>query len=163
MLTINKVLLSDDSHTTEAMKVRIPSEESESNSLGVVLTFKLQTDDQLCDTAQSINAVPRQASQQAFIPIGHISIDSVNAEANHLDLDIPTTGVFWIKTFYVSRSVRGQGIGRAAMDAVEVMAIGEPLNARTLMLDTVHRDDQKRDIISSVRKVTYVPWVRENG
>lgn len=123
----------------------------------MILTFKLQTNERLCDTAQSINAVPRRASQQAFIPIGHISIDSLNAEANHIDLDIPSTGVFWIKTFYVSHSVQGQGIGRAAMDEAEKMAVGEPLNARILMLDTMHRDDQTLVTDRGLSKVSYSP------
>ncbi|KAJ6006675.1 hypothetical protein N7451_004619 [Penicillium sp. IBT 35674x] len=103
------------------------------------------TSDKLSDTAQSINAVPRRVSHQTFIPIGHISIDSLNPEADHLNLDIPSSGVFWIKTFYVSHSVQGQGIGRAAMDEAEKMAAREPLNARTLMLDTVERNDQMRE------------------
>jgi hypothetical protein len=35
------------------------------------------------------------------------------------------------------------GIGRAAMDEVEAMAVREPLLAKTLMLDTVQKDDQR--------------------
>lgn len=111
----------------------------------MILTFNLQAIDKLSDTAQSINAVPRRASHQAFIPIGHISIDSLNPEANHLNLGIPLSGVFWIKTFYVSHTVQGQGIGRAAMDEAEKIAAREPLNAQTLMLDTVERNDQVRE------------------
>lgn len=127
---------------------------------GVILTFKLQAIDKLSDTAQSINAVPRRASHQAFIPIGHISIDSLNPEANHLNLDIPSSGVFWIKTFYVSHTVQGQGIGRAAMDEAEKIAAREPLNAQTLMLDTVERNDQVREEFAlatygSLPKVSY--------
>lgn len=93
------------------------------------------------------------------MPIGHISLDSKNKDAERLDLDIPTEGVFWIKTFFVRQSLQSRGIGRAAMDEVESMAIREPLWARTLMLDTIQRDDQMREDFA---KATYgtVPKVR---
>jgi len=97
------------------------------------------------DTATAINAIPRQPTKEIFIPIGHISLDSKNPEAEHIGLDLPSESVFWIKTFYVSQSIQGQGIGRAAMDEVEAMAVREPLVAKTLMLDTVQKDDQKRE------------------
>ena len=97
------------------------------------------------DTAAAINAIPRQPTKEIFIPIGHISLDSKNPEAEHIGLDLPSESVFWIKTFYVSQSIQGQGIGRAAMDEVEAMAVREPLVAKTLMLDTVQKDDQKRE------------------
>lgn len=105
----------------------------------------IQGNETLQDTATSINAVAREPTHQAFTPIGHISLDTQNADAKHLELDIPTEGVFWIKTFFVSHSFRSQGIGRAAMDEVERMAVEEPLLARILMLDTVQKDDQMRE------------------
>ena len=98
----------------------------------------------------TINAVPRSPSQEIFIPVGHISLDAKNPEIAGIDLDVPSTGVFWIKTFYVLQSVQSQGVGRAAMDEVEEMAVREPLNARTLMLDTVQKDDQLRDDFAKV-------------
>ena len=79
------------------------------------------------------------------MPIGHISLDAQNPEAAGIELDLPLEGVYWIKTFFVRQTAQGQGIGRAAMDAVEDMATREPLNARILMLDTVQKDDQKRE------------------
>jgi GNAT superfamily N-acetyltransferase len=97
------------------------------------------------DTATTINTVPRQPTKEKFIPIGHISLDPKNPEAENIGLDIPSEDVFWIKTFYVKQSIQGQGIGRAAMDEVEAMAATEPLLAKTLMLDTVQKDDQKRE------------------
>jgi GNAT superfamily N-acetyltransferase len=97
------------------------------------------------DTATTIYAVPRQPTKERFVPIGHISLDAKDPESEKIDLDIPSEGVFWIKTFYVSQSVQGQGIGRAAMDEVEAMAVREPLSAKILMLDTVQKDDQKRE------------------
>jgi GNAT superfamily N-acetyltransferase len=89
--------------------------------------------------------VPRQPSQESFIPIGHISLDSKNPEAESIDLDIPSDGVYWIKTFFVLHSLQGNGVGRAAMDEMEDMAVREPLLAKTLMLDTVERSDQLRE------------------
>lgn len=113
----------------------------------------------LIDTAASINAVPRQPSHTEFVPIGHISLDSKNEESDHVDLDIPTEGVFWIKSFFVQHSAQGKGIGRAAMDEVEAMAVKEPLWAKTLMLSTVDGGDQAREDIA---KAIYgaVPKVR---
>lgn len=40
--------------------------------------------------------------------------------------------------------MQGGGIGRNAMDAVEAMATGPPLNARTIVLDTLEAKDQMR-------------------
>ena len=99
----------------------------------------------LQDTATIINAAPRQPTNESFIPIGHISLDSKNPDAEHIELDLPPENVFWIKSFYVRQSLQGQGIGRAAMDEVEAMAVREPLLAKVLMLDTVQKDDQKRE------------------
>lgn len=106
----------------------------------------------LQDTATTINAVSRQPTKESFIPIGHISLDSKNPDAEHIELNLPAENVFWIKTFYIRRTIQGQGIGRAAMDEVESMAVQEPLLAKILMLDTVQKDDQKREDFA---KVTY--------
>lgn len=79
-----------------------------------------------------------------FYPIGHVSLDEDNLDAKDFGLDLPATGVYWIKTFYVSQALRGKGVGRAAMDMIEAMAVEEPLCAKTLALDTMHRDDALR-------------------
>lgn len=99
----------------------------------------------LHDTADSVNGVARQPSQVAFVPIGHISLDSKNKDAEMVGLEIPSEGVFWIKSFFILQSLQGQGIGRAAMDAVEEMAAREPLWAQSLMLDTVTKEHQMRE------------------
>ncbi|KGO42117.1 Acyl-CoA N-acyltransferase [Penicillium expansum] len=104
----------------------------------------------LQDTATTINAVPRQPTKESFIPIGHISLDSKNPDVEHIELDLPAVNIFWIKTFYIRRSIQGRGIGRAAMDEVEAMAVREPLLAKILMLDTVQKDDQKREEFANV-------------
>jgi GNAT superfamily N-acetyltransferase len=108
--------------------------------------------DALIDTAVSINAATRQPTQAEFIPIGHIALDSKNQKAKKIDLDIPAVKVFWITSFFVLPHHRGQGIGRAAMDEIERIAIQEPLCAKTLMLDTVEGKDQLREEFA---KVTY--------
>ncbi|KAJ6015400.1 hypothetical protein N7540_009991 [Penicillium herquei] len=125
-------------------------------------------DETIQDTAASINAVPREPSQAVFTPIGHISLDSANPDAKDVELDIPSSGAFWIKTFYVAQCLQSQGIGRAAMDQVEEMAIREPLNAKTLLLDTVEKDDQMREdfaIISygAIPKVPNEVWYSRRG
>ncbi|KAJ5748821.1 uncharacterized protein N7511_010517 [Penicillium nucicola] len=125
-------------------------------------------DEKLQDTASSINAVARQPTKARFTPIGHISLDSKNVEIEHLDLDLPSENIFWIKTFYIRQHIQGQGIGRAAMNEVETMAVQEPLNAKTLMLDTVQKDDQKNEEFANVTyggipKTTNEEWYSRRG
>lgn len=117
--------------------------------------------EKLQDTAVSLNSVSRSPSHQAFIPIGHISLDSKNPEAAQLGLEIPSNAVYWIKTFFVQHHLQSKGIGRAAMDEVEAMAVNEPLSAKTLMLDTVEKGDQLREEFA---KATYgdIPKVCDN-
>jgi hypothetical protein len=72
-----------------------------------------------------------------FIPVGHISLDSVSPDP---DLADPSRGLYYISTFYISGVLQGNGLGRAAMDAVESMATEPPLCAKALALDTVARE-----------------------
>ncbi|GKZ35235.1 hypothetical protein AbraIFM66950_005829 [Aspergillus brasiliensis] len=118
-----------------------------------------------------LNAVPRTPSHTTFIPIGHISLDSENPDTNEsiqLD-DIPTShAYYWIKTFYVIQAVQSQNVGRAAMDQVEEMAVREPLNARSSLLDTVHAEDQLREEFAIVTygrvpKVANQVWYARRG
>ncbi|KAJ5637027.1 hypothetical protein N7490_006906 [Penicillium lividum] len=122
----------------------------------------------LYDTADSVNGSTRVASQKAFVPIGHISLDSKNKDADRIGLDIPSEGVFWIKSFFILQTIQGQGIGRAAMDAVEDMATREPLRAQTLMLDTVTSQHQRREDFAvstygAVPKITNQEWYSRRG
>ncbi|KAJ5936677.1 hypothetical protein N7466_003127 [Penicillium verhagenii] len=122
----------------------------------------------LRDTAQSINAIPRKPSHKAFVPVGHISLDAQNPEAKHIDLKSALTGAFWIKSFYVSRAIQSQGVGRAAMDEVEKMATRAPLNGQTLILDTIQRDDALREEFAiattgSIPKVPNQDWYARRG
>ncbi|KAJ4027047.1 hypothetical protein NW752_002008 [Fusarium irregulare] len=99
----------------------------------------------LADTAVTLRAKPRTPSQtKKFYPIGHISLDDTNEKPGTFVLDLPKEGVYWIKTFYISKALRSKGIGRAAMDLVESMAIDYPLCAKTLALDTAQKDMQKK-------------------
>lgn len=88
------------------------------------------------------------------MPVGHIALDTGYPEVDKFNLDIPKEGVIWIKSLYITTPLQYGGLGRAAIDALEAMATSEPLSARTLMLDTMHRDDQmelKHPKVSEVR------------
>jgi GNAT superfamily N-acetyltransferase len=98
----------------------------------------------LVDTASSLRGKPRTPLHTKFYPVGHISLDQINEKKGDFLLDLPEEGVYWIKTFYVSKALRNKGIGRAAMDLIESMAIDEPLCAKTLAIDTAQKDTQKR-------------------
>lgn len=113
----------------------------------------------LIDTAKQINTASRRPSGESFCPVGHISLDSQNRAAENISLDLPSSGVLWIKTFYVRLSFQGVGAGRAAMDEVERMATQEPLNATVLALDTMHRDDRMREDLTINLKE--IPKVRK--
>jgi hypothetical protein len=102
------------------------------------------------DSALSYGGKPRSIPepQKSFIPIGHICLGSVSLTSvnpDYLSPDFAETGWFWISNFYVSRALQGSGLGRAAMDAVEGMAISEPLNARVLALNAICKVDGERE------------------
>ncbi|KAK9365111.1 hypothetical protein V1509DRAFT_612861 [Lipomyces kononenkoae] len=93
----------------------------------------------ILDSATTFGGKPRMLpnSPRHFIPVGHISLDSENPDPSLAD---PSQGLYCISTFYISRALQGVGLGRAAMDAVEGMAMQAPLYAKTLALDTVSRE-----------------------
>lgn len=97
------------------------------------------------DTAKALRAQPRHATGRNFNPIGHISLDDEDPAAAALELKLATEGAYWIKCLYVSTSIHGGGVGRQAMDKVEAEATEPPLNAQYLILDTLHKDDFKRE------------------
>lgn len=98
----------------------------------------------LLDTGMSLAGKPRstQRLSEPFIPVGHISLDFYNEDPSLAD---PSEGIYYISTFYVSRALQGGGLGRAAMDAIERMAIEPPLNAKVLALDTLAREQALDD------------------
>lgn len=120
----------------------------------------------LRDTATSINNSPRTPTHSPIHPVGHISIDIDYPEAAGLDLNLPREGVYWIKTFYISTALRSKGAGRAAMDTIEDMAMREPISAKTLALDTIHKDDARRmafEATGEVPKMTNHEWYERRG
>lgn len=90
----------------------------------------------LFDTATTFGGSSRQPTNNPFIPVGHISLDSSYEEPEKVANDNLGEGVYWISTFYISKALQKYGLGRAAMDFVEEMAVNEPLNAKTLGLST---------------------------
>jgi hypothetical protein len=65
-----------------------------------------------------------------------------------LGISIPEDGAYWIKSLYVLFRLRSSGIARAAMDQVEKEAIDPPLNARHILMDTVHKDNARDPAMS---------------
>lgn len=96
----------------------------------------------IADTAVCFGGKPRTPPTRPllFIPVGHLSIDSEHADKSLVD---PDHGLYCLTALYVSVALQGTGLGRAAMDAVESMAAGEPLHAKTLSLDTIAREHYK--------------------
>ncbi|KXH61476.1 hypothetical protein CSAL01_03887 [Colletotrichum salicis] len=124
--------------------------------------------DPMLDTADSISATPRTPTGASFHPVGHISLDIDNPAAAPLNLPIPKDHVYWIKSLYVSFALQSCGIARAAMDLVESMATSEPLCAKTLMLDTVSKEDQlrKESMVVAQGKLPPTPthaWYERRG
>lgn len=97
------------------------------------------------DTAKTLRARPRDATGRTFNPVGHISLDDDDPTVADLGLNLAKEGVYWIKCLYVSTSIHGGGIGRQAMNKVEVEATEPPLNAHFLVLDTLHKDEFQRE------------------
>jgi GNAT superfamily N-acetyltransferase len=97
---------------------------------------------ELQDTATSLGAKSRSPSPDFnFVPVGHISLDT---EYEHSGYEPHTPGVYFIATFYVSRALQSSGLGRAAMDQIELTATSEPLNAKLLALSTVLANQEGR-------------------
>jgi len=91
----------------------------------------------LLDTATSLGGKPRpeiEITEKEFMPVGHISLNTEYEEPGFVE---PEEGLYFIATFWISPTLQSLGLGRASMDAVEKMAISEPLNARVLALSTV--------------------------
>lgn len=51
-------------------------------------------------------------------------------------LDLPSEGVIWATTLYISFPLRGYGLGRSTMRQVEATAVRAPVSARVMVLDT---------------------------
>lgn len=102
----------------------------------------------LLDSAVSFGGKPRSIPlppQRKFIPVGHICLGQVSDEYAALNYHANDEGAFWISNFYVSRAIQGCGLGTAAMDTAENMAVSEPLNARSLALNAINMVDLERE------------------
>lgn len=76
---------------------------------------------------------PQLKPSMAFHPIGHISLNFDDEPA----LVDPQKGIYCISTFYISRSLQGSGIGKAALSAFDDLAVKSPISASTLTLRTM--------------------------
>ncbi|OAA66891.1 Acyl-CoA N-acyltransferase [Niveomyces insectorum RCEF 264] len=122
----------------------------------------------LRDTSGTIRGVARTPSNTPIHPIGHISLDAGNPDSEALGLGLPVTGVYWISSFYVSWALQSRGLGRAAMDKAEAMAVTPPLSAQILAIDTLSKDDQTRpDVVEafyeSTPNVVNQNWYERRG
>ena len=98
---------------------------------------------QLVDSASSLGGKPRTSNAaNGLIPVGHISLNKEYETAGFAE---PAEGLYWISTFYISSVLQSLGLGRAAMNAVESMAIAEPLCAKTLALSTVASEYESKE------------------
>jgi GNAT superfamily N-acetyltransferase len=101
----------------------------------------------LVDSAITFGGKPRiiPSPQKSFIPVGHICLSRGPADYKTAGLVGNEEGLYWISNFYVSRALQGSGLGRAAMDTVENIAISEPLCAKTLAMNAINKDDPERE------------------
>ncbi|TVY13205.1 hypothetical protein LARI1_G009346, partial [Lachnellula arida] len=93
------------------------------------------------DTARTFGAKPRTPTTAPFIPAGHISLNTTYETPGHIE---PIPHLYFISNFYITTSLQSHGLGRAAMDLIEQLAVSEPLNAETLALSTAADDGAGR-------------------
>lgn len=100
----------------------------------------------LVDSAIFYGAKPRivPLPQRTFIPIGHICLGRIT-DYEARGFVKREEGLYWISNFYVSRALQGNGLGGAAMDTVENLAISEPLCAKSLGLNAINKNDPGRE------------------
>ncbi|KFY26911.1 hypothetical protein V491_01107, partial [Pseudogymnoascus sp. VKM F-3775] len=105
------------------------------------------------DSAVAVGGRPRDSSSsrslEPFMPIGHISIDTIASTPKPtLLLADPENHRTHLSAFYISRAIQGGGLGTATMQAAEHMAVSV-LGAKVITLDTWDRrliiDDSKKE------------------
>lgn len=95
-----------------------------------------------CERLRNKSITP---SGRTFVPIGHIALDVRSPYTEKYQLNHPLDGsAVWVKSLWISNPLQAGGLGRAALDTLEAMATASPLNATTLLLDTMQKDDQRR-------------------
>ncbi|KAI9648542.1 hypothetical protein NHQ30_003178 [Ciborinia camelliae] len=106
-----------------------------------------QEKEPIVDSAISFGGKPRDipSPQRTFIPVGHICLGPPSENYLNLGYVPKTEGFYWISNFYVSRALQGSGLGKAAMDTVENLAISEPLYAKTLGMNAINKVDPVRE------------------
>jgi GNAT superfamily N-acetyltransferase len=94
--------------------------------------------------------------------LGHVSTQYI--ESGFVENE---EGLYWISNFYISRALQGSGLGRAAMDTVEQLAISEPLCAKILGLNAINKDDPGREEKYRALGITIPPascfWIEEGN
>lgn len=111
-----------------------------------LLTHALQEAEELLDSSKTLLGKPRVSTDAKFLPVGHVALDThISDYAEKVKLDLPRSDAYWVKSLYVSYRLQGLGVGGAAMNIAERVATEEPLNARHLLLDTVHQEDQANE------------------
>ncbi|KAI8959006.1 hypothetical protein F5Y11DRAFT_334428 [Daldinia sp. FL1419] len=95
----------------------------------------------LRDTAAEVRLVPRQPTMMEFVPIGHVALD-IHEPEEDIKLGLPATGTVWVHQLYVSRALHGGGYGAGAMSKIETLATQNPMNAKTVALDTLSKEMQ---------------------
>ncbi|KAF5265336.1 hypothetical protein FOXYS1_3850 [Fusarium oxysporum] len=102
--------------------------------------------EELLDSSKTLLGKPRVPTDAKFLPVGHVALDThISDYAEKLELEFPKSDAYWVKSLYVSYRLQGLGVGGAAMKIAERVATEEPLNARHLLLDTVHQEDQANE------------------
>jgi hypothetical protein len=97
----------------------------------------VQESDALRDTAVRIAGTKRTSAPRegSFVPIGHVAIRQQPDEDRRLGVDGP--GLYWITTLYISWMLQKGGLGRAAVQNLEIIAQAPPYMARTLLVDVI--------------------------
>lgn len=85
------------------------------------------------------------------MPIGHIGLDTqLPDEVETRKLDLPHSGVIWLRALYVSYALQRGGFGVATMSKVEQLATLEPLNASTMALDTAAHESMMHEVLQKI-------------
>ncbi|KAL3421638.1 hypothetical protein PVAG01_05794 [Phlyctema vagabunda] len=121
---------------------------------------------EIMDTASSLGGKARDPKLSTFIPVGHISLDSVLKDSRLADSSL---GIYHISTFYISTALQGCGLGRATMDRLETMATQDPLCAKVLTLRTSAREpafEEARNLAlgrTGPPKIVSQDWYQRRG
>ncbi|KAJ6780385.1 hypothetical protein PWT90_03529 [Aphanocladium album] len=117
----------------------------------------------LRDSAARVGRTERSPTEEAFLPIGHISLEEYPARNVLFGLPAAT---LWIKTFYISKAIQAGGLGRKAMGQVETMAAAPPFSSAALALDTTDPAWQlrmvSRDLYGTDEPPAGAPAIRTN-